>query len=305
MKLAVIANPLSGANRRRPARIDRLASILGARGELARPDGLPALRAELTRFADAGVEVLGICGGDGTIHQVMTALLAVHGEQGRFPTIALLKGGTMNTIARNIGLRTGAEPLLRRLLSDAPPRLTQRTLMITDEQRAGFIFGTAGIAHFLQAYYEGGAGPITALAVLARCIGSALIGGAYAGTMFRHCPMTLCCDGETLSADRFTTLGVATVADLGFGFRPFYAAPTHPGQLQLIGIGCTPFQFATAVPTIRLARPIQREDVVDQLAKTVALRFAEPLGYTLDGDLYPPRQSITLRAGPAIRFVTD
>mgnify|MGYP007045316953 CR=1 FL=1 len=117
--------------------------------------------------------------------------------------------------------------------------------------------------------------------------------------------MTLCCDGETLSADRFTTLGVATVADLGFGFRPFYAAPSHPGHLQLIGIGCTPFQFAAAVPTIRLARPIQREDVVDQLAKTVKMRFAEPLGYPLDGDLSPPRQSITLRAGPAIRFVTD
>lgn len=303
MKLAVIANPRSGANRRSPRRLKRLAALLGDRGSLLCPDSLDALARVAEELAAQEVEVIGICGGDGTIHQVMTALLAAWGEDRPLPTVALLKGGTMNTIARNVGVKSGAEKMLARLLDGPPLPTTERTLLITDEGRAGFIFGNAGIAHFLQAYYDGGASPVTALVVLARCIASALVGGPYAATMFRHCQMDLVIDGQPIAANQFTTLGAATVADLGFSFRPFYAAPTTPGHIQLIGIGCTPFRFATAVPTIRLARPIQRDDVIDHLAKHVALTFTEPLSYTIDGDLYPPRQSIALRAGPPIRFV--
>jgi diacylglycerol kinase (ATP) len=305
MKLAIIANPRSGANRRRPRRLKRLAAQLDGRGTLLCPDGLDALAQVATQLARQSPEVIGICGGDGTIHQVMTALLAAYGAARPLPMIALLKGGTMNTIARNVGVRAGAERMLRRVLSGPPLPTTTRTLMITDEDRAGFIFGNAGIAHFLEAYYDGGAGPVTALVVLARCIASALVGGPYAAEMFRHCQMDLVIDGEPVSANQFTTLGAATVADLGFGFRPFYAAPTTPGHIQLIGIGSTPFRFATAVPTIRLARPIRRDDVIDHLAKTIALTFRAPLSYTIDGDLYPPRQSIVLRAGPSVQFVID
>jgi diacylglycerol kinase (ATP) len=302
MRLAVIANPRSGANRRSPRRLERLAARLGDRGELLMPAGLEALEQTIRRLAGQDLKVLGICGGDGTIHQVMTALLAVYGEDRPMPQIALLKGGTMNTIARNVGVRAGAERMLARLLQDSPLPTTERCLLITDEQRAGFIFGNAGIAHFLEAYYDGGAGPVTALILLARCIASALVGGPYAATLFRHCQMDLIADGEPLTANQFTILGASTVADLGFGFRPFYAAPAHPGHIQLLGIGCTPRQLAVAVPKIRLARPIQRDDVLDQLARRVELQFAVPLSYTIDGDLYPPRQAITLRAGPPIRF---
>jgi diacylglycerol kinase family enzyme len=302
MKLTIIANPRSGANRRNPRRLDRIRELLGDRGTLLCPDGLDALTTTAEQLAEQDIEVLGICGGDGTIHQVMTALLAAYGEERPLPIIALLKAGTMNTIARNVGVRAGAEKLLARLLDGPPLPITERTLMITGEERAGFIFGNAGIAHFLEAYYDGGANPLTAAVLLIRAVASALVGGSFAAGLFRHCQMDLIVDGEPVSANQFTTLGVATVADLGFSFRPFYAAPTSPGRIQLIGIGCTPFRFATAIPTIRLARPIQRDDVIDHLGKTITLTFPEPLSYTIDGDLYPPCPSIVLRAGPQIRF---
>lgn len=307
--IGVISNPLSGKNRRDPQLMRRLGYILGERGELALPEGLDRLEAEVRVFRERGIEVLCINGGDGTIHQVMTALYTVYRDEEPFPRIALLKGGTMNTIARNVGVRIGAEDMLGRVASryhaGAPLATTQRCLMIINDQRAGFIYGNAGIAHFLEEYYAGGdSSPWKALKVLARSVTSTILGTEYAARMFRMIDMDITVDGEPLAHTAYSTVGVSTVADLGFGFRPFYKIVDHPSHLHLIGVGEPVWALVASLHRIRMALPMHRAHVEDHVAREVVLRAAEPVAYTIDGDMYPGEQNLTFRAGPTVTFIT-
>ncbi|MFT4975229.1 MAG: diacylglycerol kinase (ATP) [Myxococcota bacterium] len=307
--IGVISNPLSGRNRKNPRVMRRLAYVLGERGELALPEGLDRLEAEIRVFHERGIDVLCINGGDGTIHQVMTALYAVYGDDEPFPKIALLKGGTMNTIARNVGVRTAAEDMLGRVASryhaGVPLSTTQRCLMIINDRRAGFIYGNAGIAHFLEEYYAGGdSSPWKAVKVLTRAIVSSVLGTEYAGQMFRLIDMDITLDGSPLSHTAYTTVGISTVADLGFGFRPFYQVYTHPRHLHLIGVAEPVWALTASLLKIRMARPTNRPHTEDHVALDIRLQAAEPVAYTIDGDMYPGEQTMSFRAGPAVTFIT-
>ncbi|MEL6349447.1 MAG: diacylglycerol kinase family protein [Myxococcota bacterium] len=305
--IGVISNPLSGRNRKNPGLMERLAYILGERGEMALPEGLDRLEAEIQIFRDRQIDVLCINGGDGTIHQVMTKLFRVYGDD-PLPQIALLKGGTMNTIARNVGVRLPAEDMLGRVVAryhaGAPFSTQTHNLLVINEQRAGFIFGNGGIAHFLEEYYEGGnSSPIKAVRILARCVVSAILGTRYATDLFRYLTMKMTLDGEPLARDQYTMLGISTVADLGLGFRPFYRVEANPDRLQLVGIGCPPLQMAASLPRIRLAMPVLRDDVEDHIAAEIRLESSEPISYTIDGDMYSGEQTLRFRAGPRVRFI--
>lgn len=307
--IGVISNPMSGKNRRNPQLVKRLAYILGERGELALPEGLDRLEAEVRVFHERQIDVLCINGGDGTIHQVMTALYKVYGDHTPFPQIALLQGGTMNTIARNVGLRTGPEDMLGRVASryhaGAPLSTTQRRLMVINDTKAGFIFANAGIANFLEEYYAGGdSSPWKAVRVLARSILSVLTGTQYAAEMFRMVGMEITVDGVRLSHGQFSAVGVSTVADLGFGFRAFYQVYSHPQHLHLIGVAEPVWGLTMSLLRIWMARPMNRPHTEDHVARAVRLEAAEPVAYTIDGDMYPGEQSMTFRAGPAVTFIT-
>ena len=112
----ILTNPLSGKNRKQPTRFDKMMSV--AKEHCApentltthQPHGLDALLESVQSMKEAGADILCIDGGDGTIHQAFTALWKVYGMDTPYPTIALLKGGTMNNIARNVGVGFGPLP---------------------------------------------------------------------------------------------------------------------------------------------------------------------------------------------------
>jgi diacylglycerol kinase family enzyme len=120
--------------------------------------------------------VIGICGGDGTIHHVINALIHYwRTEQNHLnrssapPPILLLRGGTLNILARAIRIEGNPTRLLRRFLrrfdrkmiSQLP--LTGIHLLSVQSQkqppRYGFVFGSEITAHCLELYErEFGAG---------------------------------------------------------------------------------------------------------------------------------------------------
>lgn len=128
--IGVVTNPRSGKNRRNPGLVRQLAYVLGDRGELQQPGDLDDLARVAQGFRERAIDVLCINGGDGTIHKVLTALVRVYGTD-PLPIVALLRGGTMNTTARNLGLRGRAEDLLGTVVSryhaGDPLALVERT----------------------------------------------------------------------------------------------------------------------------------------------------------------------------------
>ena len=83
----------------------------------------------IERLKEEEIDILGISGGDGTIHQVLCALYKVYGNN-PWPQIALLPSGTMNNISREMGIKGKSTTLLRKtmnkLRNEQPLRVRKR-----------------------------------------------------------------------------------------------------------------------------------------------------------------------------------
>ncbi|HRR61274.1 MAG TPA: diacylglycerol kinase family protein, partial [Spirochaetota bacterium] len=55
-----------------------------------------------TEFKSAGMDYIAPCGGDGTLHHVITQFNKIY--QNNLPPFLILKGGTMNNVATSINL---------------------------------------------------------------------------------------------------------------------------------------------------------------------------------------------------------
>jgi diacylglycerol kinase (ATP) len=310
--IGVVSNPRSGANKRNPRLARRLAYMLGEKGELGQPGDLDDLVALAERFRDRGIDVLCVNGGDGTVHKVLSAFHQVYGEQ-PLPLVALLRGGTMNTVASGLGIRGKPEDLLGAVVSryhdDEPFAVAERNLLVVRDgvnpPRVGFLFGNGLVSNFLEVYYEGGdASPWKAVKVLVRAIGSVLLKGELAARLARPVRGQVEVDGHAWSAPELLTLVAGTVDDIGLGFRPFHAVVGRPGHLQVIGFGCSIGAIVANLWRIRLARPVPAPGVVDQVARGFVLSGAGPQGYMIDGDFYQGGQRIEVAVGPRIRLIT-
>jgi hypothetical protein len=154
MKIGIISNPLSRRNLKDPH---------GAREFAAQRDALmyeelvnfASLREVLQVFAEAGVELLVINGGDGTVSAVLTEIF----ERGIFPrrpTLAILPGGTSNMIAGDVGLVGDRVKSLARLLAlvergEIADHIETRSLIRMSYEPdgsavVGMFFGTAAIS---------------------------------------------------------------------------------------------------------------------------------------------------------------
>lgn len=271
------------------------------------PRDLDALDRVAEHFAERQVEVVAINGGDGTNHRVLSALLRVYGDR-PLPMIALLRGGTMNTAAHGLGIQGKPEELLGALTSayahGQPLPYTERNLIVVDD-KAGFIFGNGLISRFLEAYYAGSEpSPAKAAWLLARAVGSAVVGGAFIKHLAAPVEAQVWVDGTLWPGLPWTTIGAATVDDIGLGFRPFHSVVRHPGQLQVVGIGCTPMRFARALPAIFRGQPVGDPHILSQLGQSLVLESRQPMSYMIDGDFHQGGQRLEVRVGPRVRLVT-
>lgn len=309
-RLAVITNPRARQNRRDPSLAPQLAEILGGLGELHQPADHAALAALASRLRDEGVEIVAIHGGDGTSHTVLGALVRAWGDA-PLPAIAFLPGGTMNTVAKGVGVRGRGPDVLRRLVralqAGAPIPEVERTLLRVSGGEAdqhGFLFGNGLISNYLEAYYEGAEPtPVKALVVLARGILSSFVNGAFFRRLMRPVEVGVTVDGQSWGRKPYYAVGIGTVDDIGFGFRPFFRAPRNAGMLHALGIACPPLSFVFQLPRIRLALPTRHPAIADGLAREVRIRGDGPQAFMVDGDFHTGGTELVVRAGPRVRLL--
>lgn len=306
-------NPRSRRNRRAPEIAARLARLVGGDGEVADAATLEELARALDRFEARGIEVLGVNGGDGTAHVVLSAL--VERWNGRaLPRVLLLRGGSMNTVADAVGVRGTPEAILLRHLerrrSALPCRVVEHDLLRIEgpglARRHGFIFGTGAVVQFLDAYYRTGRpDPAIAALLVARLVSSALTRGKFAARIAAREPLRVAADGEEWPDDRYLSVIAATVPEIGFGFRPFARYAEQPGFFHAVGITGRPGQLAARVPWIYTGRPWSRAVALDAVTRDLLVESPGPVRFTLDGDLYATDRSVRVRTGPAVRLVVD
>jgi diacylglycerol kinase family enzyme len=288
-----------------------LARKLGDHGVVAAPRSLDELARVAEDFRRQRIEVLGIAGGDGTNYVTLTGFAQVYGAE-PLPTVALLRGGTMNTVANSLGLPKGRTDglldrlVLRYLETPALPCVEQWTMEV--DGKLAFLFGLGVVPAFLHEYYATGApSPWTAVKTLARGIGSAVIQGAMVRRMTRPVDVEVVTDtGEKWPMQPFFSVAAGTIEDIGLGFRPFHRAHEVRGAFHLLGIRTNAMGFVTDLPRIHRALPMSEGKSVDAIVRRAVITSRdETMRYMIDGDIVDhPNNQLTIALGPAVRIAT-
>jgi diacylglycerol kinase family enzyme len=306
--IGVVSNPRAGSHRRNRRIAKELTYVLGEKGEIHEPKDFDALEAAAERFHERDIDILCVNGGDGTLHRAITAMVRAYGER-RLPRVALLRAGTMNTIANSLGVRRKASEFLEyvvdRYHAGAPmPQVSGWAMDIDDGAQYGFLFGTGAVSTFLEAYYEGSEPtPFKAAWLVVRAILSAIVRGRLVRRLFTPVRCEMVVDGSRWPRDEWITLAAGTVDGIGLGFRPFFEAPRHPGHIHALGFACSPWQVIREIPRFYRGQRTRSEDILDGVCTEFTIRAAEPIGYMVDGDFHRGGREVTVRAGPQVDFI--
>lgn len=308
--IGIVNNPRAARNRRHPETGARLGRLLGDQG-LVRDAATPeALADALAAFRAAGVDTLAVNGGDGTCHVVLSAAVDAWGGA-PLPRLLVLRGGTMNTLASNHGLRGDPEAILAaelaRRQAGAPPTLVARDLLRVEADgtppRHGFLFGTGVTVTFLARYYAGGrTSPLRAWLLLARAAGSALVGGGLGRSLVRREPLRIASDGEEWPDQAYLTLVAGTVPSLGLGFRALARADEQPGFFHAVGVHGALAQVVRLLPRVHRGAPWRRRAALDVVARQLSVE-GEAVRFMVDGDLYPAARAIRVSTGPGVEVL--
>ena len=141
--IGLIFNPLSGRIRKRKDAIRRaLTEIPGA--TCREVTNAHEINASVGAFIDAGVDLLVIVGGDGTLQGVLCHLFATQ-PRSSWPILAVVPGGTTNMTALDLGILGDPESVLQKLrnslLKQAPPVLLQRHVLCIEQTGVAKIYG--------------------------------------------------------------------------------------------------------------------------------------------------------------------
>jgi diacylglycerol kinase family enzyme len=296
--IGVIINPNASGNRRgTDAREERMAEVVGAFGWVRVTPTITAIDEVAHEFHDRRIDVLAICGGDGSGHCTLTAFHRVWAGD-RLPLLLPLRAGTINYVAKATGGRRGSpEQVLARVVRDYQRGhthvTTERDLLRVNGSEIGFLlsFGTA--VNYLRAYYAlEKQGPWAATKLLGRLIASGLAGTHLSRAVFQTVEADIECDGESLPFRLFPFFFAGTIEQIALGFRPTYLANRKRGFFHVVG-GPVPARRLIR-HTVRIYRgfPTGEPLLYDTVGRRLAIRFARPTHIMLDGDILDPVERV-------------
>jgi diacylglycerol kinase family enzyme len=307
--IGVVVNPHARGNRRNGRRVKRFTALVGEDGEVVATRDLAELDATLQRFHHQRVDILAVCGGDGSFHHAVSRALAIWGEND-MPLLLPLRGGTINNLSRTLGARRRRpESMLAHVVKDhrqgQTHEIKQRDLIRVNGEHFGYIVGAGLIVNFLRLYYSGPRpGPIRAFRLLVLLALSHVFRTSLIKGVVKSFEADIVCDGERVPFRAFTLLLASTVAHIGLGVRPFYLSARKRGYYHLLGGPSTPGQLLSRLYRFFRGYPADLDTLYDNMARNVVVKFAEPQAFTINGDIYDPVGVLQLEPGPRVAFIS-
>lgn len=320
VKIGVISNPLSQRNKRRGPVID---AVLAARPDILhrRLDKFSDLKASVADLLRAGVEVLVIDGGDGTVQATLTEVFrSDQAEQlPMLPMIAVLSSGMTNMIAADAGVTGSPARGLKRIIAradkdDLSRSVVRRHVMRmdysdTEEPVYGMFLGAAGIHRAIHLCREkvhslgiesSAAVGVTILGLVARW----LLPGRETSTAYRGDQISVTLNGDQKFEFPYFMLMVTTLDRLALRIRPYWGWPR--GGLRFTGVVFPPEKFARSVFPLLYGgkqRTLPESSYLSHTVDTVRLEMTSP--FTLDGELYQPKSGrpVELSSAGLVRFI--
>ena len=166
--IGIISNPHSKANKGNSSRQDVFSYLLGQRGKAVSTKNLLELKQAAINFRSQDIDILAINGGDGTISCTISAFIHAY-EDKKLPAIALLRGGTINTLAGNLNIKGSPEQNLFKLVERYSSKKRIKTIKLgtlSVGSQYGFIFASGSVANFLQLFYKQKTNALGSLALI-------------------------------------------------------------------------------------------------------------------------------------------
>lgn len=311
--IGIITNPHSRRNRRYPEQMRRMGFILGQDDSYELTNKIEDVTAVAEKFRESDIDILALNGGDGTNHVSLTRFIDAYGDK-PLPKIALLRGGTMNTVSNSLGIRGTPSRLLANLVekyyTKQPFETTHRDMLkVTDEHGTnyGFIFGNGVISNFLELYYgTGHPSPSVAVVLLGQAIMQQVSGG---GPVIDHLFMPFRArmefgDGTIWPDINYQAVTASTVDQIGLGFRPFIRSEERPGAFHILGVSAGATDLIKLLPRIRLGLPLPEDYVTSAVIERVIFTSDQPISYTIDGDMHVSEAGrVVLETGPRVEII--
>ena len=304
----VVVNPHAGKNRHERERAARFAATVGTDGLVRETGSLEEMEHLAHEFRDRQIEVLAICGGDGSFFRALSAMVRTYGTD-PLPRFLPLRAGSMNTIARSVGCRHGSpERMLASAVGDYRSgrrfELTERQLIKVDGGHYGFMVGAGSTVSFLQVYYGGKrSGPWAAAKLLTRTVTSAIFRTALARGLLQPVEADIDCDGERVPHRRFNVVYASSITDIGLGFHVTYLATRKPGYFHLLAGRLNATQVVRGLRRLRRGWPLDVDSMYDNLAQHVTIEFPRPTHYMIDGDVMGAVSTLEIASGPRLTII--
>ena len=313
--IGIIANPYSKLNRRNPDRTGYLSYIAGKKGHVAVTKSLQELNTVAEFFKKQKISILAINGGDGTISQTLTIFSKVYQDK-PLPQIALLRGGTMNVLANNLKIKGSPENLLYRLIekhSTGEFECVQKRCLVVDDQ-IGFLFANGTPANFLEKFYQNKSSALGAAWLVARVVMWRFINHKMYKKIVSYTP---CSIYQGLGADRVSSqietisVLISTLPRMPMGPMLFpkmgdKSEKNHAyNKAQLVAYCVDPIKASYKVPIDAFIFPAKQSSIKFSLVdKEFIIESQTPVNYTLDGELYYPKNSkVHIEVGKKINFI--
>ena len=305
-RIGIIENPRSQQNQKEFGQLALAARNAGIK-IYASLENFEDLGGILKDFANEGVDLLVLSGGDGTVQAALTELTLQQPFE-TLPRIAIMAGGMTNMTAADVGLSgkgiKGFERLLKVVEGGALPRkLVHRHLLklenIKDHSpQVGMFFGCAAITraiescrstvHPLKAEAEVASG-IT----LAKLLWRWLTTGRDDDGVLRGDRISIAVDGEELGEKDYLLVLATTLDRLVLKSRPFWN--DAGGDFRLTSIAYPPHRLARNAWGVLYGGAERRLDPAHYFScgtKRIALKMDCP--FTLDGQLFDPHPDLPL-----------
>jgi diacylglycerol kinase family enzyme len=264
-RLGILINPQSGANRHSLQAILRILDrYKPAIHRLVRwPKDVAGA---LTDMAAQQVEVLAVCGGDGTVHAMLTALFPTSPFAVR-PLVALIAGGTTNMTAADVGIGGKPTRALARLLAWSEGRgpsgqLVRRAILRVDcgpgsAPQFGMFFSAAGIVQVTRVRRatrrQAGSKLMRGSLGTAVTVGRYLMGLAMGRRVVEPTPIAVRLDGQSCGTHNYLALFITTLVRLNPGIRPYWGE--GDGPLRYTAVAYEHQDLLLAAPSFFHGRP--------------------------------------------------
>ncbi|MDA9865275.1 diacylglycerol kinase family protein [bacterium] len=314
MKIGLISNPLSRANRNSggvAARVTPSADVF-----VSQPCDHVQLVDDLKGFAQDGVDLIVIDGGDGTVRDVISNIH--HAYNASWPRFAILPSGKTNVIAGEVGqFEAGYKGWQQLLAANETGKLgcvekTCAALEITwplteKPAQRGFLLGFAAFAEGKRIAEEKlhPMGIAKGLAV-AIAIGSVLRRNVMSGSKNNQTAGdagSVHVGGEQVDIARHFLVLASTLDRLTLGMRPFWDQGT--GDINWLDISAPPKRVVLGLLLLAMGKRkpwMEQGGYKSGRAKVLDIKFDEP--FVLDGELYDPHGHIRVSASRPIRFIS-